>query len=198
MSTTYSISRFSRPTKKDLKIITDFLEYNQFYLQDEEGRETGEYIKLFRKNNPYSANLCETRFAVPMELPETVTDYNRMFKDMGFSEEAIRDDRIHIRSYDGWYYEYYDEDEKVTKQIIRTESEKYDIRIQTECFAIKIKDLWDSSEVYAYPDREKVDKYIPELDRYTYVLVTNCVLAKAEIPFLIFERNKGRCFLDRS
>ena len=31
---------------------------------------------------------------------------------------------------------------------------------------------------------------------YEYVPVNNSMLAKAEIPFLIFERNRGKCFIE--
>ena len=39
-------------------------------------------------------------------------------------------------------------------------------------------------------------KCIPDIENYEYVPVNNSMLAKAEIPFLIFERNRGKCFIE--
>lgn len=39
-------------------------------------------------------------------------------------------------------------------------------------------------------------KCIPDIEDYEYVPVNNSMLAKAEIPFLIFERNRGKCFIE--
>ena len=36
----------------------------------------------------------------------------------------------------------------------------------------------------------------PDLQEHRFVPVSNNVLAKAEIPFLIFERNRGKCFIE--
>lgn len=38
--------------------------------------------------------------------------------------------------------------------------------------------------------------FIPDIENYEYVPVNNSMLAKAEIPFLIFERNRGKCFIE--
>ena len=62
---------------------------------------------------------------------------------------------------------------------------------------IKMESLWDSDEVFVYPDKKRVLKYIPGIDEYRYVPITNVTLSKAEIPFLIFERNKGKCFIQK-
>ncbi len=201
MSTTYTISRFSKPLKNDLKDIFEFRLYSRHEIyeyddDDDEGYYTGQYIQLFRMDDHYMENLRNTRFAVPLVLPETVTDYNRMYKAMGFSEESINNNKIHLRSYNGCCFEYYDD--MGMKYIEDREMRKFDIQIQTECFAIKIEELWNSDEPYVHVDRDKVYKYFPDIDKYAFVPVNNSLLAKAEIPFLIFERNRGRCFLDES
>ena len=65
-------------------------------------------------------------------------------------------------------------------------------------FAIKMKTLWNSGENYIYGlDKEKIRKYIPDIKDYRYVPVNNSMLAKAEIPFLIFEKNRGKCFIEQ-
>ena len=47
---------------------------------------------------------------------------------------------------------------------------------------------------------EIISKYKTNIKRYIenyeYVPVNNSMLAKAEIPFLIFERNRGKCFIE--
>ena len=44
---------------------------------------------------------------------------------------------------------------------------------------------------------EFVLKWRNELKDYRYVPVNNSMLAKAEIPFLIFEKNRGKCFIEK-
>ena len=85
-----------------------------------------------------------------------------------------------------------------TKQIKRTILKDYEIMVQTSCIAIKMKTLWNSGENYIYGlDKEKIRKYIPDIKDYRYVPVNNSMLAKAEIPFLIFEKNRGKCFIEQ-
>ena len=66
--------------------------------------------------------------------------------------------------------------------------------VQTESVAIKMECLWNSEDVYSYIDKKRVWEYIPALQEYRFVSVSNNVLAKGEIPFLIFERNTGKQF----
>lgn len=62
---------------------------------------------------------------------------------------------------------------------------------------LKIKTLWNSSENNLYGmDKKRVIKCIPDIENYEYVPVNNSMLAKAEIPFLIFARNRGKCFIE--
>jgi hypothetical protein len=77
------------------------------------------------------------------------------------------------------------------------EYQNYQIIVQTECVAIKMECLWNSEDEYVYPDKSRVIKFIPELQEYSFVPISNSVLAKAEIPFLIFERYKGKCFIQK-
>jgi len=59
-----------------------------------------------------------------------------------------------------------------------------------------MQSLWNSEDVYSYIDKKRVREYILDLQEYRFVPVSNNVIAKAEIPFLIFERNKGKCFIE--
>ena len=45
-------------------------------------------------------------------------------------------------------------------------------------------------------DKKRAIKCMPDIENYEYVPVNNSMLAKAEIPFLIFERNRGKCFIE--
>ena len=74
---------------------------------------------------------------------------------------------------------------------------KYKVMVQTKCVVLKIKALWNSSENNLYGiDKKRAIKCIPDIENYEYVPVNNSMLAKAEIPFLIFERNRGKCFIE--
>lgn len=54
-----------------------------------------------------------------------------------------------------------------------------------------------SYSIYRFAKPTKLElSGIPGLQEYRFVPVSNNVLAKAEIPFLIFERNKGKCFIE--
>ena len=80
---------------------------------------------------------------------------------------------------------------------IKSGSDVIGNKVNVKCVAIKMESLWDSDEVFVYPDKKRVLKYIPGIDEYRYVPITNVILSKAEIPFLIFERNKGKCFIQK-
>lgn len=114
------------------------------------------------------------RFAKPTKLELSGIDY--------FSE------------YDTFYL--HDLDGEQIKQVRYDDLQFYELIVQTECIAIKMECLWNSDEVYSYIDKKCVWEYIPGLQEYRFVPVSNNVLAKAEIPFLIFERNKGKCFIE--
>lgn len=76
--------------------------------------------------------------------------------------------------------------------------EDYKVKIETSCIDIKMKTLWNSGENYIYVlDKEKIIKYILCIQNYRYALVNNSMFAKAEIPFLIFENNRGKCFIEK-
>ena len=84
-----------------------------------------------------------------------------------------------------------------SKEIEKGRLEKYKVMVQTKCVVLKIKALWNSSENNLYGiDKKKAIKCIPDIENYEYVPVNNSMLAKAEIPFLIFVRNRGKCFIE--
>ena len=196
LSTCYNIYSFSKPKKRELKDIGYFAPYDAFEVTDTEGEETGEYIRLYRWDDEYAANIRESRFAVELTLPEKETDFDSLYRSLGYSEDAITHHKVHIAASTGWRCDISDGEKQTS--IMYDDFDKFEIIVQTHCFAVKMRKLWDSDEVYCYIDSERVVRYLPDIDKFTYVPVSNQILAKAEIPFLIFERYRGRCFIEKS
>ena len=70
--------------------------------------------------------------------------------------------------------------------------------VQANYIAIKMKILWTRGENYIYGlDKEKIIKYMPDIKDYRYVPVNNSMFAKEEMPFLIFDKNRGKCFIEQ-
>ncbi|MCD8361941.1 MAG: hypothetical protein LUC98_03080 [Lachnospiraceae bacterium] len=195
MRTVYEIVKFSRPKKKELSIIDCFSEYNRYDITDEDECESGEYIRLFRADDSYMENLVDSRFAVQMELPQMVTDYEKLYLALGFAEESVKKRHIHFVRSNGW--DTYCSDGVQTKQYSIYDLQNYEKKVIKKCIAIKMETLWISSEEYVYPDRDRVNQFIPDIDKYRYVPINNRILAKAEIPFLIYERNRGKCLIEK-
>ena len=195
MSTSYSIYRFAKPTKQELSKIEYFEPYESFSVYDDDGEQMTEHIRLFRSIDGEVANIINSKFVRNLVLPEKVTDDEKLFREMGFDEKAIAEGKIHIKTCDGYTMEYTDGEQ--VKQIRYDDLHFYEMIVQTECIAVKMECLWDSDEVYNYIDKKRVLKYIPVLQEYRFIPISNNLLAKAEIPFLIFERNRGRCFIER-
>ena len=140
MSITFEIVKFKKPTKDDLSNLQMFNPYGSIPILDDDGDSTGWNIYMFRADDKDIQNIINSSYAVKMELPECITDYDSF---------------------------------------------------------LKIKALWNSSENNLYGiDKKRAIKCIPDIEDYEYVPVNNSMLAKAEIPFLIFERNRGKCFIE--
>jgi hypothetical protein len=169
MSTAYSIYRFAKPTEQEVSEIDYYEPFGLFPIYDADGEQSNENIKLFRFDDESVANIINSKFARRMVLPEKTTDYYKLYRDLGFEEQAIIEKRVHIKSSDGYNVEYTDGEHIICM--------KYD--------------------EYVYPDKARVIKFIHELQKYSFVPISNSVLAKAEIPFLIFERYKGKCFIQK-
>lgn len=194
MSTTYEIVEFAKPTKKELLAVDKFNAYDSFRIQNEDGDDTGWGIYLFRTDDKSVSNLVDSRFAVKMVLPELVTDYEKLYADLGFDDEAIKNKDVHIVKSNNRNMDI--SDGINTEQINKSMLEDYKVAVQTNCIAIKMKTLWNSGGNYIYNlNKEKVIKNIPGIDVYSYVPVNNSMLARAEMPFLIFQKNYGKCFI---
>ena len=195
MSASYSICRFAKPTKCELSSIEYFSDCDSFSIYDVDGEQTNERIRLFRSTDEEVANIVGSKFVRTIVLPEKVTNYEKLFREMGFDEKIIMEKKVHIKSSDGYTIEYTDGEQ--VEQIRYNDLQFYQMIIQTECIAIKEKCLWNSDDMYCYFDKNRIYKYIPSLKEYRFASVSNSMLSKAEIPFLIFERNKGKCFIEK-
>ena len=194
MSTTYEIVKFAKPTKKELLAVDKFIAYDSFRIEDEDGYDAGWGIYLFRADDKSVSNLLNSRFAVKIVLPEMVTDYEKLYTDLGFDDEAIKNKDVHIVKSNNRNMDI--SDGINTEQINKSMLEDYKVAVQTNCIAIKMKTLWNSGENYIYNlNKEKVIKNIPGIDVYSYVPVNNSMLARAEMSFLIFQKNYGKCFI---
>ena len=195
MSITFEIVKFKKPTKDDLSNLHMFNPYGSIPILDDDGDSTGWNIYVFRADDRGIQNIINSCYAVKMELPECITDYDSFFEDLGFPKEAVRNGDVRIIKSNSRHITISYGDK--SKEIEKSRLEKYKVMVQTKCVVLKIKALWNSSENNLYGiDKKKAIKCIPDIENYEYVPVNNSMLAKAEIPFLIFERNRGKCFIE--
>ena len=195
MSITFEIVKLKKPTKDDFSKIYMFNPYGSIPILDDDGDSTGWNIYMFRADDKGIQNIINSCYAVKMELPECITDYDSFFEDLGFPKEVVRNGDVHIIKSNSRYITISYGDK--SKEIEKSRLEKYKMMVQTKCVVLKIKALWNSSENNLYGiDKKKAIKCIPDIENYEYVPVNNSMLAKAEIPFLIFERNMGKCFIE--
>ena len=195
MSITFEIVKFKKLTKNDLSKIHMFNPYGSIPILDDDGDSTGWNIYMFRADDKGIQNIINSCYAVKMELPECITDYDSFFEDLGFPKEAVRNGDVRIIKSNSRYITISYGDK--SKEIEKGRLEKYKVTVQIKCVVLKIKALWNNSENNLYGiDKKKAIKCIPDIENYEYVPVNNSMLAKAEIPFLIFERNRGKCFIE--
>ena len=195
MSIAFEIVKFKKPTKDDLSNLHMFNPYGSIPILDDDGDSTGWNIYMFRADDKGIQNIINSCYAVKMELPECITDYDSFFEDLGFTKEAVRNEDVRIIKSNSRYITISYDDK--SKEIEKSRLEKYKVMVQTKCVVLKIKALWNSSENNLYGiDKKRAIKCIPDIENYEYVPVNNSMLAKAEIPFLIFERNRGKCFIE--
>ena len=195
MSITFEIVKFKKPTKDDLSNLRMFNPYGSIPILDDDGDSTGWNIYMFRADDKGIQNIINSCYAVKMELPECITDYDSFFEDLGFTKEAVRNEDVRIIKSNSRYITISYDDK--SKEIEKSRLEKYKVMVQTKCVVLKIKALWNSSENNLYGiDKKRAIKCIPDIENYEYVPVNNSMMAKAEIPLLMFERNRGKCFIE--
>lgn len=91
MSITFEKVKFEKPTKDDLSKIHMFNPYASIpILDDDDDDSTGWNIYMFKADDKGIQNIINSCYAVKMELPECITDYDSFFEDLGFTKEAVR------------------------------------------------------------------------------------------------------------
>lgn len=96
MSTTLEIIKFQKPTKKELLVVDKFQAYDSYRILDEDGDDTGYGIYLFRMDDKAVSNLVNSRFAAKMVLPELETDYEKLYADLGFDADVMRNKSVRV------------------------------------------------------------------------------------------------------
>lgn len=134
---------------------------------------------------------------------EKVSDVNTVCSQQAKTIPAFRiprtkhpRDKIHIKGISGWHIIY--SDGEIEQQIYCKDEKKFEEPKEIERYLLKSDILFDSSENFTFNKREVLEglkKYYPNLETYVYGPVDNVMLSHAEIPFLIFDRNKGKCYL---
>lgn len=121
----------------------------------------------------------------------------KMFKFLGFSDESIKADKVKFRWMDGRRICYVDGENE--ERISIDEERSFMEVIEIPCLLVKYKELFDADDTteffYAKEARNRLLLQNPEFQTYNYEKVNNEMLAKAEIPCLIYERNKDNCFI---
>ncbi len=121
----------------------------------------------------------------------------KLFKYLGFSDESIKADKVKFRWMDGRRLCYVDGEKE--ERIGIDEERRFMEVIEIPCLLVKYKELFDADETtecfFARDARDRLLKYYPGFQTYNYEKVNNEMLAKAEIPFLIYERNRDSCFI---
>ncbi|MGN0805254.1 MAG: hypothetical protein ACI4MS_07715 [Candidatus Coproplasma sp.] len=123
-------------------------------------------------------------------------NYPKLFSFAGFTEEEIRQG-ISLSRY---FYDYavYVSKDGVRKEVSTSEIERFYDKVEVPSIITKCKVLYSSDYYSGFDSREfykRIKKLIPSFDTYCYFKVDNEILSKAEVPFLIFDRNKDKCFI---
>lgn len=80
MSITFEIVKFKKPTKDDLSNLHMLNPYGSIPILDDDGDSTGWNIYMFRADDKGIQNIINSSYAVKMELPECITDYDSFLK----------------------------------------------------------------------------------------------------------------------
>ena len=76
MGVTFEIVKLKKPTKSELFNLHVFDPYNSYPVLDEDDDRTGWNIYMFRADDKDIQNIINSSYAVKMELPECITDYD--------------------------------------------------------------------------------------------------------------------------
>ncbi len=193
-SISFYIYRFERVSDAEIQYFDNAYPYKEIYIEDEEN--INRTIKLFSCDDQMISNLTNSKLIRKFTLPTSEWDMKKLYADLGFDAVDIENGKVHMQSSN--FHTISFTDGKNIKETTDSHIDQYKMKVMKDFYAIKFKQLWYSRDYYCDVDVDRVKKYFPDLEKYSYVPVSNSLLAKAEIPFLIFERNRGKCFLEIS
>ena len=129
MSITFEIVKFKKPTKEDWSNLHMLNPYGSIPILDDDGDSTGWNIYMFRADDKGIQNIINSSYAVKMELPECITDYDSFFEDLGFPKEVVRNGDVRIIKSNSRYITISYGDK--SKEIEKSRLEKYKVMVQT-------------------------------------------------------------------
>ena len=157
--------------------------------------------------NPYSIMRFHLKDESIAKIPRDVfsekmvkiSQINRekMYKFLGFSDESIKSNKVHFRWMNGRKICYVDGEKEECISV--DEEQRFMEVIEIPCLLVKFKELFDADDTTdffcAKEARDRLIKLYAGFQTYNYEKVNNEMLAKAEIPFLVYERNRDKCFI---
>lgn len=194
MSVDISISKYRKPTKEELLNIR-FRE--PYYEKDRSMEEYYDYIVMTEPDTELAGYLQKMHAGVPIQVLDEVVDYDRYYKSIGFSADDIRNKRIRFQSLSGGISTYTNGEKEIS--VLDETYRAYLIHQKIDVIAAYAVTLLDSADCNPYfSTRESADRlrqYYPQYADSSFIPVTNTMLARIEIPLLIFERNRGKCLM---
>lgn len=157
--------------------------------------------------NPYSILRFHLKDTTISKLPKGLltekvvkikqVNTEQMYKYLGFSDESIKEGKVKFRWMSGRKICY--DDGGMEAKISIDEEDRFIEEAEIPCLLVREKVLFDSDEttlcVSTREAKNKLLKFYPGFETYCYEKINNEMLAKAEIPFLIYERNSDKCFI---
>ena len=140
MSITFEIVKFKKPTKDDLSNLHMFNPYGSIPILDDDGDSTGWNIYMFRADDKDIQNIINSSYAVKMELPECITDYDSFFEDLGFPKEVVRNGDVRIIKSNSRYItiSYGDKSKEIEKSRLEKYNQKKMVTMETALVAATI------------------------------------------------------------
>ena len=186
------IRKLVKPTVEEINEI-EILE-NYYVLQDED--DDGYKLIAAPKGDFAFHNIANEDIFQEKILFQKVMNYPKLFSFAGFTEEEI----CQGISLSRYLYDYavYVSKDGVRKEVSTSEIERFYDKVEVPSLITKCKVLYPPDYYSGFDSKEfykRIRKLIPSFDSYCYFKVDNEMLSKVEVPFLIFDRNKGKCFI---
>ena len=193
MGTDCTIYRAHKLTPEEIENVHYLAEYHESYDYDSLYAQ----IRRYEKDNPSIKYLVKAGFVVEKNLLVQKCRKKEMFRFMGFPEESIEAEKIHIHFSSGYTYSY--TDGNIELKIHGNDVEKFEYFEEMPCCIAKLETLFDDTDENFYGSGEafeKLKELYPQYDSYEYIPADNEMLAEIEVPFLIYKKNYGKCFIN--